>query len=168
MTSQMFNRLGCLLLGAVLLTACDQRAINELEEGVSTEADVREKFGAPEAVWDGPDGAQIYEYNRQPEGYQNYQITIGPDGKMAALKQVLNPRTFAEIQPGMAMEDVRKLLGKPMKVTEYALKKEVHYDWRWRDGPNESDSQVFTVIFSPDLRVISAGSVRDPALDRAR
>lgn len=168
MTSQMFNRLGCLLLGAVLLTACDQRAISELEEGVSTEADVREKFGAPEAVWDGPDGAQIYEYNRQPEGYQNYQITIGPDGKMAALRQVLNPRTFAEIRPGMAMEDVRKLLGKPMKVTEYALKKEVHYDWRWRDGPNESDSQVFTVIFSPGLRVISTGSVRDPALDRAR
>ncbi|QBM27356.1 outer membrane protein assembly factor BamE domain-containing protein [Hydrogenophaga pseudoflava] len=168
MTSQMFNRLGCLLLGAVLLTACDQRAISELEEGVSTEADVREKFGAPEAMWDGPDGAQIYEYNRQPEGYQNYQITIGPDGKMAALRQVLNPRTFAEIKPGMAMEDVRKLLGKPMKVTEYALKKEVHYDWRWRDGPNESDSQVFTVIFSPDLRVISTGSVRDPALDRAR
>lgn len=168
MTLQMFNRLGCLLLGAVLLAACDQRAINELEEGVSTDADVREKFGAPEAVWDGPDGAQIYEYNRQPEGYQNYQITIGPDGKMAALRQVLNPRTFAEIQPGMAMEDVRKLLGKPMKVTEYALKKEVHYDWRWRDGPNESDSQLFTVIFSPDLRVISTGSVRDPALDRAR
>lgn len=168
MTSQMFNRLGCLLLGAVLLAACDQRAINELEEGVSTDADVREKFGAPEAVWEGPDGAQIYEYNRQPEGYQNYQITIGPDGKMAALRQVLNPRTFAEIQPGMAMEDVRKLLGKPMKVTEYALKKEVHYDWRWRDGPNESDSQLFTVIFSPDLRVISTGSVRDPALDRAR
>lgn len=168
MTSQMFNRLGCLLLGAVLLTACDQRAISELEEGVSTEADVREKFGPPEAVWDGPDGAQIYEYNRQPEGYQNYQITIGPDGKMAALRQVLNPRTFAEIKPGMAMEDVRKLLGKPMKVTEYTLKKEVHYDWRWRDGPNESDSQVFTVIFSPDLRVISTGSARDPALDRAR
>ena len=168
MTSQMFNRLGCLLLGAVLLTACDQRAISELEEGVSTEADVREKFGPPEAVWDGSDGAQIYEYNRQPEGYQNYQITIGSDGKMAALRQVLNPRTFAEIKPGMAMEDVRKLLGKPMKVTEYTLKKEVHYDWRWRDGPNESDSQVFTVIFSPDLRVISTGSVRDPALDRAR
>jgi len=168
MTSQMFNRLGCLLLGAVLLTACDQRAISELEEGVSTEADVREKFGAPEAVWDGPDGAQIYEYNRQPEGHQNYQITIGPDGKMAALRQVLNPRTFAEIRPGMAMEDVRKLLGKPMKVTEYALKKEVHYDWRWRDGPNESDSQLFTVIFSPDLRVISTLSVRDPELDRAR
>lgn len=167
MTLRMPTCWGCLVLVVMLLTACDQRAINELEEGVSTEADVREKFGAPEAVWDGPDGAQIYEYNRQPEGYQNYQITIGPDGKMAALRQVLNPRTFAEIRPGMAMEDVRKLLGKPMKVTEYALKKEIHYDWRWRDGPNESDSQVFTVIFSPGLRVISTVSVRDPALDRA-
>jgi hypothetical protein len=27
---------------------------------------------------------------------------------------------------------------------------------------------VFTVIFSPDLRVISTMSVRDPDLDRAR
>ncbi len=154
-----------LLLG---LAACDQQAISELEEGVSTEADVREKFGPPDAVWDGPDGAQVYEYNRQPAGYQNWQITIGPDGKMAALRQVLNPRTFAQVQPGMPMEDVRRLLGKPMKITAYELKREVHYDWRWRDGPNESDSQVFTVIFSPDLRVISTMSVRDPELDRGR
>ena len=94
MTSLTLKRLGWVrawlpvLAGVMLLAACDQRAISELEEGVSTEADVREKFGAPEAVWDGPDGAQVYEYNRQPAGYQNYQITIGPDGKMAALKNI--------------------------------------------------------------------------------
>ena len=157
-----------LLLAAAVFTGCDQRAISELEEGVSTEADVREKFGAPEAVWDGLDGAQIYEYNRQPEGYQNWQITIGPDGRMSALRQVLNERTFAQIQPGMPMEAVRRLLGKPMKVTTYALKKETHYDWRWRNGPNESDSQVFTVVFDPDLKVVSTMSVRDPELERNR
>lgn len=168
MVSFTFQRWAGALLALLMLTACDQRAINELEEGVSTEADVREKFGPPEAVWDGPDGAQVYEYNRQPAGYQNYQIMIGPDGKMAALRQVLTPRTFAQIQPGMAMEEVRKLLGKPMKITTYDLKKETHYDWRWRDGPNESDSQVFTVIFSPDLRVISTSTGRDPDLDRSR
>ncbi len=157
-----------LLLGGGALAGCDQRAISELEEGVSTEADVREKFGPPEAVWDGPDGAQIYEYNRQPEGDQNWQITIGPDGKMAALRQVLNEQTFARIQPGMPMEDVRRMLGKPMKITTYALKQETHYDWRWRNGPNESDRQVFTVIFNPDLRVVSTMSVRDPDLERNR
>jgi outer membrane protein assembly factor BamE (lipoprotein component of BamABCDE complex) len=150
------------------LAACDQQAISELEEGVSTEADVRQRFGAPEAVWDGPDGSQIYEYNRQPAGYQNYQITIGPDGKMAALRQVLTPRNFALIQPGMTMEEVRRMLGKPMKITTFDLKKETHYDWRYQDGPNDSDSKVFTVIFTPDLRVISTMSVRDPDLDRNR
>ncbi|UJW83709.1 outer membrane protein assembly factor BamE [Hydrogenophaga sp. SL48] len=153
---------------ALLMTACDQQAIGELEEGVSTEEDVRERFGQPEAVWDGPDGAQVYEYNRQPAGYQNYQITIGPDGKMAALRQVLTERNFALIQPGMPMEEVRKLLGKPMKITTYDLKKETHHDWRYRDGPNESDSKVFTVIFNPDMRVLSTLSVRDPDLDRGR
>ncbi len=161
-------RWGFGLLLVALLGACDQQAISELEEGVSTEADVRQRFGTPEAVWDGPDGAQIYEYNRQPAGYQNYQITIGADGKMSALRQVLTPRNFALVQPGMAMEEVRRMLGKPMKITPFDLKKETHYDWRYHDGPNESDSKIFTVIFNPDLRVVSTMSVPDPDLERNR
>ena len=156
------------VLAALLLAACDPQNISELEEGVSTEADVRQRFGTPEAVWDGPDGAQIYEYNRQPAGHTNYMITIGPDGKMAALRQVLTPRNFAQVQPGTTMEEVRRMLGKPMKVSTYALKQETHYDWRYQDGPNESDRKVFTVVFTPDLRVASTLSVRDPDLDRNR
>jgi hypothetical protein len=151
-------------LGVLALSACDPQNISELEEGVSTEADVRQRFGAPEAVWDGPDGDQIYEYNRQPEGYQNYQITIGADGKMGALRQVLNPDNFAEVVVGMPMETVRKMLGKPMKITTYELKRETHYDWRYRVGPNESDSRIFTVVFDADYHVLSSGSVEDPTL----
>ena len=152
------------LLAGVLLAACDPQAISELEEGVSTEADVRERFGAPEAVWDGPDGEQIYEYNRQPAGHTNYMISIGADGKMAALRQVLTPNNFARIEPGMAMEDVRRMLGKPMKITSYALKRQIHYDWRYQDGPNTSDAKIFTVVFDSDLKVVSTGSMSDPAL----
>lgn len=156
------------VFAAVAFTACDPQNIVELEEGVSTEADVRERFGAPEAVWDGPDGDQIYEYNRQPEGYQNYQITIGADGKMSALRQVLNPDNFARVDVGMPMETVRKMLGKPMKITTYELKGETHYDWRYHDGPNESDSKVFTAVFDRDYHVVSTGSVTDPALTHVR
>lgn len=152
------------LLAGVLLAACDPQAISELEEGVSTEADVRERFGAPEAVWDGPDGEQIYEYNRQPAGHTNYMISIGADGKMAALRQVLTPQNFARIEPGMAMEDVRRMLGKPMKITSYALKRQIHYDWRYQDGPNSGDAKIFTVVFDSDLKVVSTGSMSDPAL----
>lgn len=156
-----------LAASALLLTGCDPQRISELEEGLSTEADVRERFGPPEAVWDAPEGGQVYEYNRQPAGDVNYQITIGADGKMTALRQVLNAQNFAQITPGLMMEDVRRRLGKPMKITHYELKRETHYDWRYRDGPNESDRKVFTVVFDRDLRVISTMSVRDPALDQS-
>lgn len=162
---------GCwvvLLVVASVLAACDVKNISELEEGVSTEADVRERFGAPEAVWDGEDGAQIYEYNRQPAGHVNYMITIGPDGRMQALRQVLTERNFARVLPGMPMEEVRRMLGKPMKITSYALKRETHYDWRYLDGSNQSDSKVFTAVFDPDLRVVKTMTVSDPDLERNR
>jgi len=165
---QAFSRGLAALFAGLLLAACDPQAISELEEGVSTEADVRERFGAPEAVWDGPDGAQIYEYNRQPAGHTNYMITIGADGKMAALRQVLSPQNFARIEPGMPMEAVRRMLGRPMKITTFDLKRETHYDWRYHDGPNDSDSKIFTVIFNPDLRVVSTQSAPDPDLERNR
>jgi outer membrane protein assembly factor BamE (lipoprotein component of BamABCDE complex) len=148
------------------LMACDVQNISELEEGFSTEAEVREKFGEPEAVWEGPDGAQIYEYNRQPAGHRNYMITIGPDGRMAVLRQVLTPENFARIQPGMPLTEVRQMLGKPMKITRYELKQETHHDWRYLDGPGPSDSKIFTVVFDNDLKVVSTLSVSDPELDR--
>lgn len=34
-----------------LLAGCDDQRIKELEEGVSTEAQVRERFGEPERIW---------------------------------------------------------------------------------------------------------------------
>jgi len=165
---QAVPRLVVLLGLAGLLTACDPQNISELEEGVSTEADVRERFGAPEAVWDGEDGAQIYEYNRQPAGHTNYMITIGADGKMSSLRQVLTPRTFAQVQAGMPMETVRRMLGKPMKITTYPLKRETHYDWRYFESPGVGESKVFTVVFDADLKVVSTMSTRDPDLDRGR
>lgn len=151
---------------ALLLSACDQQRISELEEGFSTEADVRAKFGEPEAVWQDAAGNRVFEYNRQPAGTQNYMITIGADGKMAALRQVLNPQTFAKITPGMLMEEVRKMLGKPMKATFFDLKGVWHYDWRYMDGPNEADKKIFTVVLDRELRVRSTASVSDPALER--
>ncbi|HEY1092860.1 MAG TPA: outer membrane protein assembly factor BamE [Burkholderiaceae bacterium] len=148
------------LVGALLLAACDPQRIDALEEGVATEADVRKQFGEPEKIWDAPGGGRIFEYSRQPAGHRNYMITIGTDGKMSALRQVLTPENFAKVQPGMMMEDVRKLLGKPMKITPYDLKREVVYDWRYLEPPNTS--MVFSVVFNTDYRVLRTGSALDP------
>lgn len=164
-------RIGRLAMGmlaaAAMVTACDLQNIAELEPGVSTEQDVRDRFGPPEAVWDGPDGAQVYEYNRQPAGHVNYMITIGSDGRMVRLQQVLTEDNFAQVQPGEAMEAVRRRLGKPMKITTYALKQETHYDWRYIPA-NDTQSMVFTVVFNSDLRVVNTMKVIDPDTDRNR
>lgn len=151
---------GGLLAGLAALVGCDPRRIEKLEEGVSTEADVRAQFGAPENVWDAPGGARTLEYNRNPEGRQNYMITIGPDGKMSALRQVLTPSTFETIRPGMPMEQVRRTLGKPAKKVPYALKAEEAWDWRWTQPPNSP--MVFTVWFDRDLKVVRTTTGPDP------
>ena len=156
------------LLSALMsMVGCDTQRIAELEEGVATEADVKARFGEPERVWEaapgGPPG-RVFEYSRQPAGYQNYMITIGPDGKMAALRQVLTPQNFAKVTPGMVMEDLRKLLGRPMRITPYELKGQTIYDWRYRDGPNASDAKVFSAVLDSALRVVSTSSAPDPDL----
>ncbi|MEJ7687261.1 MAG: outer membrane protein assembly factor BamE [Variovorax sp.] len=140
------------------LAACDPQRIDQLEEGVSTEADVRARFGEPENIWDSPSG-RVLEYNRQPQGQKNYMITVGADGKMNALRQVLTPENFARVQPGMAMEDLRKLLGKPARRTPYALKKETAWEWRWVQPPNSP--MVFTATLNDDQRVVRSGSSPD-------
>jgi hypothetical protein len=158
----MFKKIGiaAYLAALLALAGCDTQRISELEEGVATEADVRAKFGAPENVWDAPGGARIFEYNRQPAGQRNYMITLGADGRMTALRQVLTPVNFAKVLPGMPMEEVRRMLGKPAKITPFELKREVHYDWRYLDAPNTA--MVFTVIFNTDYRVLRTQAVPDP------
>ena len=83
-------------------------------------------------------------------------ITIGPDGKMSALRQVLTPQNFARVQPGMPMDQVRKMLGKPMSITTYALTHETHYEWRYMEPPQTK--RIFTVVFDPNLRVLRSAS----------
>ena len=152
-----------LLAAAIGLSGCDNQRIGELEDGVSTEADVRTKFGEPENIWDAPNGGRVFEYNRQPQGQKNYMITIGRDGKMSALRQVLTPENFAKVQPGMPMEDLRKALGKPAKITPYALKRETEWEWRWVQPPNSP--MVFTATLNDDQRIVRSGSSPDRATE---
>ncbi|MEG0047459.1 MAG: outer membrane protein assembly factor BamE [Comamonas sp.] len=159
-----FSRIGGMLavvaLGALGLVGCDQQKIAKLEEGSSTEADVRAEFGEPAYVWNEPDGSRTFEYNRQPAGHRNYMITIGADGKMASLRQVLAPHMFEKIQPVMTDEQVRRMLCMPAKRMRFALNQETDWDWQWIDPPNRE--MVFTVTFSDQGRVIRSASVQKP------
>lgn len=154
------NRLLVPLLAALLLfAACDQKKIERLEEGVSTESDVRARFGEPAAVYEDANGDRTFEYPRQPAGQTNYMISIGPDGKMSALRQVLKPANFAQITPGLTREQVRRLLGLPAKTQTFELKGEEVWDWRFADG---QEIKIFSVTFDDDGQVITTGTTLDP------
>jgi len=142
-----------------LLGGCDERRAAQLQVGVSTEAQVRAAFGAPQAVHDEPGGGRTFEYSRQPEGQTCFMITLGPDGVMTALQQVLAPAYFARVRSGMSREDLRRLLGRPAKVWEFPLKREIVWDWRWNDG---GQNRVFSATFDWEGRLQHAGSGPDP------
>jgi hypothetical protein len=144
---------------ALALAGCDSRRIMELEEGVSTEADVRARFGRPAAIHADADGGRTLEYPRQPAGQVNYMISIGPDGTMSALRQVLQPSEFAKVTPGLDRQQVRRLLGQPARVQSYALKGEEVWDWRFLVGPR---GHVFSVTFDAGGRVVSTATTLDP------
>ncbi len=149
---------------AVVLTmgGCDMQRASKLEEGVSTEADVRKQFGEPQAIFTNPDGSRTFEYTRQPEGQSNYFIVIGSDGKMSSLRQVLKTSEFAKVTQGANKDEVRKILGRPSKSMRYDLKPdEENWEWRWLDG---QQAKVFIATFDRDGKVIKTATIDDPAV----
>ena len=147
-----------LFVSTLLLCGCDSQKVAELEVGVATEADVRARFGEPAAVYDEANGDRTFEYPRQPAGQTNYMISIGPDGTMTALHQVLKPATFERVTPGLQKAQVRRLLGRPAKTHAFALRNEEVWDWRFVDG---HEAKVFSATFDREGRVVSTGTTYD-------
>jgi outer membrane protein assembly factor BamE (lipoprotein component of BamABCDE complex) len=155
----MLNRLWAAGTALLLLAGCDAERIKKLEEGVATEADVRAQFGEPAAVFDETDGSRTFDYPRQPEGRTNYLITIGTDGRMSALRQVLTPRNFERVLPGLSEHEVRRLLGRPARVQRFALKRQSVWEWHWLDG---QAPMRFSVTFDAEGKALSSASRDDP------
>lgn len=146
------------LVTLVLASGCDRT--DKLEEGVSTEAEVRKQFGEPVTVTIEPDGTRTMAYPRQPEGWTNYIIKIGPDGKMSSLRQLLNPDNFAKVKPGLSQLQVRALLGRPAKTQRFDLKNEEVWDWRFKE--HGQTSKLFSVTFDASGKVLATGVADDP------
>ena len=132
-------------MAALALAGCDPQRVEKLEEGVSTEAQVRKEFGEPANIMLEADGSRSLEYPRQPEGWTNYLIKIGPDGKLSSLRQLLNEDNFARVQPGLSGMQVRAMLGRPAKLQHYDLKDEDVMSWRFK--PRGQESKLFSVTF---------------------
>jgi outer membrane protein assembly factor BamE (lipoprotein component of BamABCDE complex) len=151
--------LAAVALSAGLLSACDPQRVAKLEEGVSTEVEVRKQFGDPVTTNTLPDGSKVLDYPRQPEGWTNYVIKIGPDGKMSSLRQLVSDDNFAKITPGMEQQQVRDILGRPAEQKRFDLKNEEVWSWRYKPV---NESKLLTVTFGPEKKVVSTAKADDP------
>jgi hypothetical protein len=147
---------GALALG---LAGCEPQRADKLVEDVSTEADVKRLFGEPKTVTIAADGTRTLDYPKQPEGYANYVMVIGPDGKLKSLRQLLNPDNFAKVQPGMDRDAVLKLLGPFAQQQRFELKKETLIEWRFRD---QQEAKMFGVTFDDAGKVLATSIQLDP------
>ena len=79
---------------------------------------------------------------------------------MPARSQVLPPANFRRVQPGMGVEDVRRMLGMQAKQVPYKLQNQIVWTWKFLEPPSET--KAFNVVFSPDYRVIRTEIGPDP------
>lgn len=145
------------LFAALLLQACDQIAMYELKPGVSTVMEVRDRLGPPGQEWRNDDGSTVLEYSHQPAGTECFMLTIGSDGILRVIDQVLVDANFARIRPGMSGDEVRRILGKPAARHTYALKKETMWEWRIGQDNPLAEPLYFNVTFDDSGRVTSTG-----------
>jgi outer membrane protein assembly factor BamE (lipoprotein component of BamABCDE complex) len=160
-----------LLLAALAIIGCDQQGrplehpgIDRLKPGISGEADVRGVFGVPEMIVEERDGTQVFQYPLGPEGTRTFFATLGADGKLIRVWNVLVPETFAKITAGMSRDDVRLLLGRPGSQQSYALKRQTAWEWKITDGHSD---RRFYVMFDEGGRVVGSG-IEDPSLATGR
>lgn len=120
---------------------------HSLVPGLSTEADVRARMGAPTATRAEANGDRVWEYARGPAGFHTYMVRMGPDGKFEELTQVLTEERLARIVPGQTTQsEVRQLLGTPGFEDQYG----VGLTWSWRYKRGDVHPGHLVVTFNPD------------------
>ena len=154
------------LVCALLLGGCDregrpveQIGLDKLAKGVSTEGEVRMVMGPPESQWEEENGNHVLQYSQSPMGARTWMFLIGSDGKLKDYQQMLTEQNFAQIQPGMSKEAVKRLLGKPRTVVQFNLKNEEVWDWRYLQSPTHS--RLFNVHFDLDSELVTRTSFSD-------
>ncbi|WP_199540052.1 outer membrane protein assembly factor BamE [Paraburkholderia kururiensis] len=143
----------------------DPMAFGHLQPGVSTVDDVRRDAGKPEIVWQNDDGSMRLEYPRGPNGTHTYMLDFDANGRLVAITQALSAANIARVVPGMTKDDVRRLLGKPAQVAQYALSQEEVWSWHWDEGGVSPDA-MFNAHFSPDGVVVKTSRSEAPGHEK--
>lgn len=144
------------LLAALLLflgAGCTHLGVGGFAPGVTTEAEIRARLGAPGMSWAEPDGGKLLEYSGQPNGTFCHMIAIGPDGKVREIRQAFTEENFRRVVPDLTQDQVRRLLGRPEETLRYHFKPDEEV-WSWRIDETTEKIEYFNAYFGRDGRLL--------------
>lgn len=130
-----------------------------LVPGRSTAEDVVATMGEPALERAGPGGERVLWYPRLPYGRESFAARLGPDGKLIAVEQRLQPEFFGRIEPGRSTaDDVLDLIGPPYEVYHYPRTQREVWEYQLNLPPAHKNLYV---QFSPDRVVREVYQLHD-------
>jgi len=151
------------LFAAMLMAGCASYNGAGLVPGKSTAAEVETVMGRPADRVTKPDGGAVLYYPRGPEARDTFAASIGADGKLQAIDQILTDANIAKIVPGSTTAaQVRDLIGP--SVVHSSLPRIGRDVWEYKIG-DEVHPFLLYVQLSSDGIVREVVRTRDPHYD---
>lgn len=140
--------LGCDFIGDTMFK---EWRFQRLKAGTALESQVVDIMGSPDHVWQNTDGSRTLAYPLGPQGIHTWMVTVNQSGTVTQIDQVLTDAEFAKITPGMDKEAVLRLIGRPRRIEQFSMSKEVVWDWKYR---HYNEERFFNVHFSMDTGLV--------------
>jgi hypothetical protein len=138
---------------ALAVAGCASYDGRGLAPGKSSEAEVVSVMGAPADTLKRPNGDKVLFYPRLPLGRESYAATLGQDGTLRGIAQVLTPANIRQISANSTTKaELRELIGPPYRVVRASGKPYDVWEYPWHIA---EDRRMLWVSLSDD------GVVRD-------
>ncbi|MDO8988971.1 MAG: hypothetical protein Q7U91_04995 [Sideroxyarcus sp.] len=142
------------IIAALLLGACASYGGRGLNPGVASLDDVVRVMGQPAMRWQNEDSSTQLVYPRGPMGYHTFMVHIGADGKLQKIENVLDPKYFSRIQPGMTKDQVLHILGPSTPAWTIYFKARDELVWEWRYCDVSAVPARFHVLFDNSMGTV--------------
>ncbi len=142
----MRGKLGLALL-LLSLAGCATFEGPRLTPGTTTQQEVLSYRGPPQHAWEEPEGIQRLFWTSAPAGTSTVMARFDAKKRLISYEEVLNMPHFADIQSGMTMDEVIRLIGPPYHgwTTYFKARDELVWEWRYCDSWN--GAARFSVLF---------------------
>ena len=143
----------------LILGACASYDGRGLVPGSSTQVEVEALMGLPAARRATPDGGSVLYFPRGPQGRHSYAASMGADGVLRSLDQLLTLENINALVSGSTTRaEVRDRFGPPGPISRFPLSEREVWEYKWQ---YYNEMRVLWVHFSGDGILREVINMRD-------